>query len=442
MACTSFVGTPASLRAPAATRSARARVSVRADASSAATCVVTPATVGSRSGSASVKGTVRKQNEDRFASYVRPPPALSRDPDGSPRSRSSRRSSSRGDDDRSCRSAFRRSETRRHVESRANRSTRPRAFRLRLSHTTHARSVARFLSTRTPLTPSSPHHRHHKNAQINTSAPPGAPYAIYGVYDGHGGFAVSEWLAQNLASAICEEWPKADFCLEAISAACLKSDYTLIQPPGGFLGAFGERGVGGAKCGSTAVVAVLFEDQSGTKLCTANVGDARTLLVRDGKAVQLSVDHVPDDENERRRIDAGNPNLRKSLVTFTEGSWRVGGVLALSRAFGDAFLKESGKFEGFGERNADYGSGFGLNAEPDCYIEALTEKDTWVMMSSDGLFANDARGGGGGFENQEIADFLLAAPADATPESLAKELCSMAVAKGSTDDITVTLMKL
>jgi protein phosphatase 1L len=38
--------------------------------------------------------------------------------------------------------------------------------------------------------------------------------------------------------------------------------------------------------------------------------------------------------------------------------------------------------EGFGERNADYGSGFGLNAEPDCYIETLTEKDTWVMLSA------------------------------------------------------------
>ena len=82
-----------------------------------------------------------------------------------------------------------------------------------------------------------------------------------------------------------------------------------------------------------------------------------------------------------------------------------------------------------------------MNAEPDCYIEALTEKDTWVMMSSDGLFANGARRRRR-IENQEIADFLLAAPADATPESLAKELCSMAVAKGSTDDITVTLMKL
>jgi hypothetical protein len=28
----------------------------------------------------------------------------------------------------------------------------------------------------------------------------------------------------------------------------------------------------------------------------------------------MSVDHVPDDENERRRIDRGNPNLRKSMA--------------------------------------------------------------------------------------------------------------------------------
>ena len=42
----------------------------------------------------------------------------------------------------------------------------------------------------------------------------------------------------------------------------------------------------------------------------------------------------------------------------------------------------------------------------DAYIETLTSEDTWIMMSSDGLFANDQRGGGGGFENQEIADFL------------------------------------
>ena len=277
---------------------------------------------------------------------------------------------------------------------------------------------------------------------MNPNAPDGTPFAIYSVFDGHGGFAVSQWLKEKLAGLVLEEWPQVDFCLEALSRACVRADNELIQPPPGFFGAFGERGVGGAKCGSTAVVCTLFQEGGAVKLCTANVGDARILLIRDGKAVQLSVDHVPDDEDERRRIDRGNPNLRKSLVTFTEGSWRVGGVLALSRAFGDAFLKESGRFEGIGERNSDYSSGFGLNAEPDCYIEQLTEKDSWIMMSSDGLFANDERGGGGGFENQEIADFLLAASPDASPESLAKELCSMAVAKGSTDDTTVTLMRL
>jgi len=270
----------------------------------------------------------------------------------------------------------------------------------------------------------------------------GTPGMILSVFDGHGGDAVSEWLKNKLNGIILEEWRRADFPLEALRVACLRADEVLVQPPEGFFAAFGERGVGGAKCGSTAAIVALCEEGGSTRLCTANVGDARILLVRDGKAVQLSVDHVPDDEAERKRIDRGNPNLRKSLVTFTEGSWRVGGVLALSRAFGDSFLKESGRFEGIGEKNADYGSGFGLNAEPDCYIEQITPADSWVLLSSDGLFENPERGGGGGWTNQEIADYLLAAPADKDPETLAKELIQQAVAKGSTDDVTVQLLRL
>ena len=270
----------------------------------------------------------------------------------------------------------------------------------------------------------------------------GSPSAIVSVFDGHGGSAVSEWLSEKLNGIILEEWKEADFPLEALRVACLKADNVLVQPPEGFFAAFGERGVGGAKCGSTAAVCALYEEGGVTRLCTANVGDARIVLVRGGKPVQLSVDHVPDDEAERKRIDRGNPNLRKSLVSFTEGSWRVGGVLALSRAFGDSFLKESGRFEGFGEKNADYGSGFGLNAEPDCYIETVGPEDTWVCISSDGLIDNPERGGGGGFTNEDIADFLNKAPADASPESLAKELVEAAVKRGSTDDITVQLIRL
>ena len=54
-----------------------------------------------------------------------------------------------------------------------------------------------------------------------------------------------------------------------------------------------------------------------TKLVAANIGDARILLIKSGgKApVQLTFDHVPDDETERKRIERFNPNPRsESLI--------------------------------------------------------------------------------------------------------------------------------
>jgi protein phosphatase 1L len=93
---------------------------------------------------------------------------------------------------------------------------------------------------------------------------------------------------------------------------------------------------------------MIYQDkQTGSSmLATANIGDARILLVRQpagGKAVaeQLSVDHVPDEVSERKRIENFNPNPKMPLVRFVAGTWRVGGLLALSRAFGDAYMKGS-----------------------------------------------------------------------------------------------------
>lgn len=39
------------------------------------------------------------------------------------------------------------------------------------------------------------------------------------------------------------------------------------------------------------------------------------------------------------RIEAQNPNPKMPMVRYTGGTWRVGGLLALSRAFGDSYLK-------------------------------------------------------------------------------------------------------
>jgi protein phosphatase PTC1 len=66
-------------------------------------------------------------------------------------------------------------------------------------------------------------------------------------------------------------------------------------------------------------------------LYTANVGDARIVLCRNGKALRLSYDHKGSDENEGKRIaNAGGLILNN----------RVNGVLAVTRALGDSYLKD------------------------------------------------------------------------------------------------------
>ena len=56
-----------------------------------------------------------------------------------------------------------------------------------------------------------------------------------------------------------------------------------------------------------------------SRLVTANIGDARVLLIRNGKPEQLTVDHVPDVESERKRIERFNPNPKMPLVGIKGG---------------------------------------------------------------------------------------------------------------------------
>ena len=53
--------------------------------------------------------------------------------------------------------------------------------------------------------------------------------------------------------------------------------------------------------GCTANV-ILIEDMK--KLYVANAGDSRCVLARNGEAVALSYDHKPDNEEEKKRIEA------------------------------------------------------------------------------------------------------------------------------------------
>ncbi|ESQ36158.1 hypothetical protein EUTSA_v10007705mg [Eutrema salsugineum] len=110
--------------------------------------------------------------------------------------------------------------------------------------------------------------------------------------------------------------------------------------------------------GSTAVVSVITPE----KIIVANCGDSRAVLCRNGKPVPLSTDHKPDRPDELDRIqEAGG------RVIYWDGP-RVLGVLAMSRAIGDNYLKPY------------------VSSEPEVTVTDRTEEDEFLILASDGLW--------------------------------------------------------
>ena len=73
---------------------------------------------------------------------------------------------------------------------------------------------------------------------------------------------------------------------------------------------------------------------------------------------------------------------------------------------------------------------------------ASTGDDTWIIIASDGLFENEVRGGGGGLDNQEVVDMCLKCKDGTSAEQLARELVEAAQEVGTTDDVTVAVLRI
>lgn len=95
-------------------------------------------------------------------------------------------------------------------------------------------------------------------------------------------------------------------------------------------------------------------------LYVANVGDTRAVLSKSGQAERLSVDDKCDNIDEQIRIKQSN-----GLIVMN----RVGGVLAVTRAFGDHSLKDSG-----------------LIAVPHIVKYTLKPFDKFLVIASDGVW--------------------------------------------------------
>jgi serine/threonine protein phosphatase PrpC len=87
--------------------------------------------------------------------------------------------------------------------------------------------------------------------------------------------------------------------------------------------------------------------------------------------------------------------------------------------------------------------GFGLIAEPFVTVTELEDDCAFVVVASDGLANEEKRGGGGGLANEQVAALLLAEGAAGTSAKvLAQRLVDAAVEEGSTDDVSVAVLRL
>ncbi|KAL9169549.1 hypothetical protein ABFS82_04G086500 [Erythranthe guttata] len=180
--------------------------------------------------------------------------------------------------------------------------------------------------------------------------------------------------------------------------------------------------------GSTAVVAVVTPD----KIVVANCGDSRAVLCRNGKAVPLSTDHKPDRPDELSRIEAAG-----GRVIYWQGA-RVLGVLAMSRAIGDNYLKPY------------------VSCEPEVTMTDRTEEDECLILASDGLWDVVSEDTACGIALMCLKGGTTAAPPPPppplpSPESESSDkacndasmlLTKLALARRSSDNVTVVVVDL
>ena len=227
---------------------------------------------------------------------------------------------------------------------------------------------------------------------------------LYGVFDGHGGAATAIFLRENLPKELYKALITSGINLndkdaveKAIMDAYANIDAQIFKK--------------GDDSGSTAIVILQIHDT----LYFINLGDSRAILVQEGKVIHATIDQKPIDELDRIKAAGG-------FVMFG----RVGGSLAVARAFGDKTLKvdENGKYMG---PNAP------VSSVPVITTFDMKPNTTYIaLLACDGLW--DV------MTNEEAAEQL---PPVGQLTAVCNKLVDEAYNKGSQDNISamVTVFK-
>lgn len=165
----------------------------------------------------------------------------------------------------------------------------------------------------------------------------GITYAA--VFDGHGGKCVATYLSNNLHVKIFEKFQTTKNLKEAIQQGCAQINQEILETQQNKRNTTTTgricRNISFCETGSCAIIAFIFDN----KVIIANVGDSRAVISKNKKAIQLSVDHKPNEASEQERIEASggkvwiSDNGKISRLCFAMG-------LAVARAFGNLAYKD------------------------------------------------------------------------------------------------------
>lgn len=257
---------------------------------------------------------------------------------------------------------------------------------------------------------------------------------IFGVFDGHGGREValfcknhfpkiflsnSSYLLGNIKTALIETFIELDKALQTpqgmkeltVEHKKFIEEFNLTKAKEDFYENFntnkGYIDNLAYTIGCTANILVIHKNE----LYFANCGDSRSILLRHGEAISMSIDHKPELPNEFERI-------RKAGGTVKDG--RVNGALNLSRSIGDFQFKTKKDLKPKDQIVTCY---------PDVLYETITKDDDFIVIGCDGIWEC--------ITNEGIADYIydkLRNNPNITLCSILEDIFERNVAKNSDDE--------
>lgn len=229
-------------------------------------------------------------------------------------------------------------------------------------------------------------------------------WGYFAIFDGHAGNQASKWCGSNLHSIIEKKILEDENkdVRDVLNDSFVYADKHINSQLEGNSGCTAAVGILRWEVPDNLPSELIDLYQHKRMLYTANVGDTRIVLFRNGHSVRLTYDHKASDSIEMQRVEQAGGLIMKS---------RVNGMLAVTRSLGDKFFD-----------SLVVGNPFTTSVE-------ITTDDRFLILACDGLW--DV------IDDQEACEMIK--DMDNSDEA-AKTLVRHALENGTTDNVTVMVI--